>query len=295
MNLNYLPYFIELAQDLNFSLTAKRLLVAQPAVSKAIKNLEEQLGVDLFLRTNKKVELTHEGHELYEKVAPLYAELSGIMEQVKTSQSFIQGTIRIGTLFELGNYLIAPIINSFLAQFDHVQFELIYKGDKELVEMLKKGDLDFIFGISSFSQESYLSLPMCKQSSFLLTSSKTKIDTNQKIQDKKFIVYRKDDPLLKAYLQRFYPKTHFELINKSLVVNSHDAMIQLLEQNPGFFAVLPELSRPVSEAMKSKQIKLVNKNKLQSDIYFSYWDKDNVSAKDKTFINFIKDWKKKNG
>lgn len=71
INLNFLRSFLELAETLNFSQAAKNLSMAQPGLSRQIKQLEESLQTTLFLRDNKRVRLTQEGQYLKNHITPL--------------------------------------------------------------------------------------------------------------------------------------------------------------------------------------------------------------------------------
>ena len=99
--------FVIVAEEENITKASERLNISQPALTKQIKNLENQLSVKLFERKNKGVELTAYGKELYEKLKNLVEELSKIDNQVGKVKCINIGTHNhLGScIFEKGKYL----------------------------------------------------------------------------------------------------------------------------------------------------------------------------------------------
>jgi DNA-binding transcriptional LysR family regulator len=288
VNLNLLKTFIVVSKHLNFTKAALELRVAQPAVTKSIKKLEEELEIELFLRSNKSVLLTKRGHELLKKISPLINGISETIEDLKNESKNIAGEIRVGTLLELGEFLINPIVISFRKKNPEIKIEVVNSGNKELIGLLNRGDVDFIFGLSPVISESDRSYKFARQNSFLVTSKHTDLKQKHNFVDEKFIAYRKDDPLIKTFFKKFYPKYSLLNLKYSYISNSHKSMIDILKVSPNTFSVLPEFSASVDEALKSKEIKVVNKYSLVSDIYFSYKESDYIPKKDQLFIDHIK-------
>ncbi len=95
-DLRQLRYFVAVAEDLNFTRAAERLHMAQPPLSSAIRQLEEQLGVALFERTTRQVELTAAGKLLLEKSQSLLAHAEEVFSAVREVERAPIGRLRVG-------------------------------------------------------------------------------------------------------------------------------------------------------------------------------------------------------
>ena len=95
-NLSLYRAFYEVAKHLNISIAAKELYISQPAISKSIKKLEDNLGVSLFTRSSRGVALTEEGQVLYDYVSRAFYNLASGEEQLKRIKDLGIGHIKIG-------------------------------------------------------------------------------------------------------------------------------------------------------------------------------------------------------
>src|ERR1700761_9801668 len=96
MEIRHLVYFKMVAEELHFSKAATRLFISQPPLSRQIKELEDELGVQLFTRKNKRVNLTDAGKYFKEEVDAIFARLEeskSIVQQIYKSES---GELKIG-------------------------------------------------------------------------------------------------------------------------------------------------------------------------------------------------------
>src|SRR4051812_41718142 len=96
MELRHLRYFAAVAEELHFGHAAARLHIAQPPLSRQIRALEEELGVALFSRDRRRVELTLGGRVLYEEVRQLFSQLDRAIDRVHRSSRGETGSLLIG-------------------------------------------------------------------------------------------------------------------------------------------------------------------------------------------------------
>src|SRR5689334_20745600 len=110
-----LRYFIAVAEHLHFGRAAKALHLSQPPLSRAIRALEERLGVSLFVRTRRRVELTPEGARLLEEARRVLAQLGRVGAELRGMAAGERGRLRIGFV-SLADYGVLPgLLKAFKA------------------------------------------------------------------------------------------------------------------------------------------------------------------------------------
>ncbi|MBR5090647.1 MAG: LysR family transcriptional regulator [Ruminiclostridium sp.] len=163
MEIRVLRYFLEIAREENMTRAAEKLHISQPSLSKEIKKLEEELGHDLFVRTNKSMHLTDEGMLLRKRAEDILSMTDKTIEEFSQLDSITGGEIRIGCA---ESYLIkhlAQSIRSFKEQYPNFVFH-IFSGDTDPVaERLDRGllDLAVIVEPPNLSKYNYLNVPGC--------------------------------------------------------------------------------------------------------------------------------------
>ncbi len=126
MELRHLQYFIAVAETLNFHRAAERLYISQPAVSTQIRDLEEELGVELFVRGGRQVQLTDIGWSLLHKAKATLAEFTEFRELANRASAGKTGTIHVGVAQGLAD-IIQPVVAEYAGQFPRVSIE--YRDD----------------------------------------------------------------------------------------------------------------------------------------------------------------------
>ena len=148
LNLNFLKIFYEVANCKGFLKAANKLYITQPAISRSIAKLEEELGVVLFTRANNGVSLTPYGQVLYKYIKES-SDLLAACERMLKSMSNVEDTnIVIGVQSHIVmNYLMKKII-SFRKSHPNVKMRFIDMPTRDLIEELSKGNLDFVIDTS---------------------------------------------------------------------------------------------------------------------------------------------------
>lgn len=155
MNLKQLEYFSAVAEAKSISLAARNLHVAQPPISRQLALLEDELGVCLFLRTNKGVELTEAGRSLYRQSQNLFQDMRMIVDSVRDINAGMRGLLKIGMIYS--NISIAlQYLKEFRAQYPQVELYVRLGSPGDLLEDLNKGDLHLPFLRSSSERGSGL-------------------------------------------------------------------------------------------------------------------------------------------
>ncbi|MBR2375168.1 MAG: LysR family transcriptional regulator [Clostridia bacterium] len=146
VNLELYRVFYTVAKCGSLTKAAEELYISQPAVSQSIKQLENQLGISLFNRTHRGMELSSQGGKLIfsevERALRLLNEAENRIEQTKASAS---GTIRIGASDTIFEYFLADKIVEFHERFPAVKIELMADFTPDTIEKLKANRCDVAF------------------------------------------------------------------------------------------------------------------------------------------------------
>ncbi len=142
MNLQQLSYFKQLAEMGNFTKAAKKIGIAQPALSIAIKKLERQLGLNLINRSDKNDLLTAEGKVLYQAAGSLLAHANQVELQLQELKDLNRGVVRFGVSAMMGSYYFTDVLLAFKQQYPNITVQLFEQGTAALEVMLLNGEVD---------------------------------------------------------------------------------------------------------------------------------------------------------
>lgn len=117
--------FLAVVRAGSFSQAAVEAGMTPQAVSKAVRQLEEHLGVRLFHRTTRKLSLTEEGARLSELADPGLRLLDEALDQVQNSRRDVEGVIRLSAATSIGSLLLVPLIRDFQAIYPNIHFDLV--------------------------------------------------------------------------------------------------------------------------------------------------------------------------
>ncbi len=161
MELRVLKYFIAIAKEENMSRAAEILHVTQPTLSKQIKELEDELGKKLFVRSNYSMHLTAQGQILYKRAKDIVSLADETIAELKSMTEPTGGNVNIGAAETDSIKYLARIIKQLCQENAGITVN-IYSGDSEMVESkLDRGQLDFGVVVRNFDENKYsfLKLP----------------------------------------------------------------------------------------------------------------------------------------
>lgn len=140
INFELYRIFVAVADEENVTKASEKLNISQPAITKQIKNLENQLSIKLFERKSKGVALTERGRKLYEKLKKPIEELNKIDVQVRKEKE-----VNIGTHNHMGGIIFGNAINQYTLKYPDVNLNLINEEIDDLLIKLKNEELDIVF------------------------------------------------------------------------------------------------------------------------------------------------------
>ena len=144
MNLHQLRFVREaVRQNYNLTDAAKALFTSQPGVSKAIIELEEELGVDIFTRHGKRIRgLTEPGRLVLTSVELIMQEIESLKRIGKEYAAHDSGSFTIATTHTQARYMLPKVVQAFMLKFPKVRLSLLQGNPKQIADMVKSGQAD---------------------------------------------------------------------------------------------------------------------------------------------------------
>ncbi len=249
MDFHHLKYFTEVAYRKSFSKAARHLHISQSAISRTIKALEEELGVQLFLRNAKSVELTDAGTIFLNHAKRSVYVFEHIKTDFENEFKLEQGSIHIGLPPITDSPVFARLLGAFKKLYPQIDLELYEYGSKKVEIAVQEGltDLGIICTEPKGNYGSFFLLedPVCVllPKHHPLVAQKTLALAD--LRNENFVLYRDDfnlhDEIIYQCKQAgFYPKVVFETAQRDLMVQTVNAELGI--------ALLPSRLCPPSDS-----------------------------------------------
>lgn len=155
MELRQLKYFITSADTLNFTEAARQCFITQSTLSQQIKQLETELGVQLFERIGKRVFLTETGRDFLPYARQTVADADYGVQRIKDIEDLKTGRLCIGTTFGL-SALITDAIARFSEQYPEIHLEVMFLKQDELIEAVRERKVDFALTFEMMEKDDLL-------------------------------------------------------------------------------------------------------------------------------------------
>ena len=236
MDIRQIEYFVEVAKQLSFTKAAATLHVSQPSISKAIQNFEAELGVPLFYRSSKRLELTDAGQAVLINSMQVLESFQNMRSELTDLMQLKKGQIRIGIPPIVGAEFFSKLISVYKEQHPYIEILLTEVGTKRIREEIETGELDIGLVCSVTSTNENLEtirflkdpLQLIVHESHLLARQKT--ISMRDLANEAFIIYRKDFILFDRIIEEcknngFYPTIACETTQKDLFIEMVQAKL----------------------------------------------------------------------
>jgi len=278
IELRHLRYFLAVAEDLHFRKAAERLFISQPGLSRQIKQMEDDLGIQLFERHNRKVKLTHVGVYLKLEVTKNLKNLNQIINHAKLLQKGKEGSLTIGYVGSAIQKIIPELLLKFKERSPNINFVLKEMDNQKQVENLLLQNIDLGF-VRLESVPLNLSIrPVLIETFCIVLPKDHPIDSSNfkslsQFKDEFFILF---DPIFSpSYYEKvmrifdengFIPKVSHSTIHAN-------SIFKLIENNFGLSIVPKSLQLPYYENVKFIELVDIPQRTTLSVV----WDKKNTN------------------
>lgn len=181
MEWQQLEYFRTVAELQHFTQAAKRLSISQPALSRSIASLEDELGVSLFDRRGRSVVLNAYGQSFLKRVNRVLYEMEEGREEIFNMLDPERGSVSLAFLKSLGISRVPLILNKFLKRSPKVQFSLFQDSTSAMLDMLGEGKVDFVLSSMTESREGVEWRPLWNEQLYVYVHAEHRLSDRQTI------------------------------------------------------------------------------------------------------------------
>ena len=144
-----LQFFVAVAEQGTVSGAAKAMLISQSSVTEAVKSLEADLGVELFLRRSRSLEITHVGHQFLRHAKKILADVSDARSVFETNPEAARGKLSLGVTSLVAGYVLSDILSRFRRAYPSVDVTAIEDNGEYLEHLLIGGEIDVAVLVTS--------------------------------------------------------------------------------------------------------------------------------------------------
>lgn len=203
INIRELKYFLTIVQEGSILSAAQKLHIAQPPLSRCIRQLEEELGGKLFERGPRKIELTETGKLLQNRAEQMLKLMDTTMTEVRDLHDGNHGTLSIGIASSSGVTILPRVANIFHRQYPNLKFELWNGESVRITELIKTGIIEIGLVRFSFDTDTFNVIQLPKEplvaalhTNILESFPKTKYLSLRQLADKPLMIHRKSETII---------------------------------------------------------------------------------------------------
>ncbi|WP_409299739.1 LysR family transcriptional regulator [Peribacillus sp. SCS-155] len=287
MELRQLRYFIEAAEQKNITKAAQNLHISQPALSKMLKSLEEELGMPLVQRSIKSSEITDAG----EIVAEYSKKILGLVDEMKTTLNdmtdLLRGEINIGLPPIIGSLFFPKIMAVFHRDYPNIKINITEYGAARVVRSVEQGEFELGVAVLPLEESEFNIYPIVKEELRLVVPGQHQLSGRKEVHLKElsqeeFIFYSEEFALYdiireKCIAEGFEPKILFKS-------SQWDFMTEMVAANLGI-TILPE---SICNRLEEKNVSIINLKPV-SPWHLALITKKNryISYAGRSFIQFL--------
>lgn len=287
MELLPLIYFKEVAKLENMSRAAEQLHISQPALSKAIAQLEANLGVNLFDRHGRSIKLNRYGQFFLQRTEQILKDYNQAREDLLNLVSPGHGEVAIGFMHTLGLKVIPALMNDIRIVYPNMKFQLTQSNTGVLIDKLEQRELDICLTSAVHHKSAIYWEKLWEEELFLIVPledplAEQAVVTVKDFADRPFISIKKGNSLRKS-VDDLYHQEGFEL-NVAFEGEEVHTLAGLVESGLGI-SLIPAIKG--LDQYKVHMIKVDAKN-CKREVGFAYLKNQMLSSTTKQFIQFLK-------
>ncbi|MBC8569994.1 LysR family transcriptional regulator [Zongyangia hominis] len=285
MDIKQLSYFTAIVEEGNISAAAKRLHLSQPPLSSQMKALEEELGMQLFIRGPRKIMLTPAGELMYKRAKQILALTTDTRRDLEELDHRQHVTLRLGTISSSGAMLLEKRMIAFHEAFPQIRFEIHEGNTYELIESLRAGIIELAVVRTPFAAEglSCTSLdpePLVAVGAPRYFAGEGTLVSLAELGEQPLIFYRRFEPLILSAFERVG-------VQPQVLCKNDDARTTLLWANAGLgVGIVPQTALKIIESADTTY-KIIAEPSFTTCITAVYPQSAHLSLAGRQFLRFF--------
>ncbi len=260
MNIQQIEYLLALDKYRNFSVAAEKIYITQPALTIQIKNLETELGVEIFDRNKKPIIPTEIGKEIIEHARVLLKDTQKLKDIVSEFKADISGDLTIGIIPTVAPYIVPKFVNNFMAKYPEVNLIFSEVISEDILTKLKDGSLDAGILVTPFPMENTIVLPLYYEKFFTYVSKehpsikKKTIETSELELDDLWLLEEGNcfrNQIINICTKGIEYNKEGKFKYESLSI---DSLMKIVDSSKGI-TVIPEFAKELLDKEKVKMVK----------------------------------------
>ncbi len=160
MTITQLKYTLSVAEYLNFTIASEKCFVTQPTLSMQVQRLEEELGVTIFDRSTKPLQISEVGKKILIQARKIVEESSRMNDIVSEEKGIIGGTLKVGIIPTVSPTLLPLFLNSFIKKNKNVDLKIQEYTTSSMFEKIDKGEIDCAIAATPLENENIIEDPL---------------------------------------------------------------------------------------------------------------------------------------
>lgn len=295
MDITKLNSFIVLAKKGNFARASELLYISQPALSKRIQSLEEELGVPLFNRIGSRSYLTMEGQNFLRYAQQMVSTYNLAVEDLRQINGLETGTLNFGATNFIGVYIMPSFISRFHRKYPKIHINMIINNSRTILDMLHKNQLEFA-AISDYilrdkaSRDQYLSCPFVKDHLKLVVGNAHPLFSrghcSLKDVENELYISKTKYSSQNQFLEEIFQRHSFDFKNR-MVISNQEAVKECVINNIGV-SILS--TRSVTQEVLHQRLATLSFDEfeIERDIQYTCLKDRHLTPAARIFLDFLR-------
>ncbi|MDT8717920.1 LysR family transcriptional regulator [Clostridium sp. 19966] len=254
-NLELYKIFYTVAKSGNISLASQKLFISQPAVSKSIKKLEAQLGIELFIRNSRGVKLTEEGKIFYKYVEKGLNEISigeKVLGKLKDGE---EGNIKLGVSTTLCKHFLIPKLKKFKKAYPNIKINIINNTSSDTLKLIDNGEIDLCVISEPMDKNDNYNFIKLLEIQDIFVASKEYLDTLNTIEAEHIfydatVMFLEKDNVTRRYIDKYFQDNGLD-IKPDMEISNMDLLMEFAKIGFGITAAIKEF---IAEELKAGEL-----------------------------------------